>query len=231
MVIVSLSITNNSPISSFRRYSMNKFSPVNLKPAFTFVTPRPAIHFEEWKPIVYDSVTPDMYYISSFGRLKNNKDQILKAQKINSGYYTARLFKDKDHRHLTKNRYKQVTVQRLVATTFLDKPPLENMTVNHKDGDKSNNCVWNLEWSTQLENNIHSYKTGLNKNYGNNCYCSKFTEEQVRTICEILQSGDYKNYREILGRIGMECTPNNQDMVGNIKRRIAWKWISCNYTW
>ena len=203
-----------------------KYSPVNLKPAFTFVTPKPAIHFEEWKPIVYDSVTPDMYFISSFGRLKNNKEQILRTQKINSGYYTARLFKDKEHRHLTRNRYKQVTVQRLVATMFLDKPLLENMTVNHKDGNKSNNCVWNLEWSTQLENNIHSYRTGLNNNYGNNCYCSKFTEDQVRTICEILQSGNYKNYREILGIIGMECTPNNQDMVGNIKRRIAWKrWV------
>ena len=38
--------------------------------------------------------------------------------------------------------------------------------VNHKDGNKLNNCVANLEWVTKSENAIHSYRTGLQDNVG-----------------------------------------------------------------
>lgn len=51
-------------------------------------------------------------------------------------------------------------VHRLVADTFLGKHP--DLMVNHKDGDRMNNTVENLEWCTARENNIHAIKTGLN---------------------------------------------------------------------
>jgi hypothetical protein len=57
-------------------------------------------------------------------------------------------------------------IHRLVAAKFIPNP-LNLPTVNHKDGNKSNNHVDNLEWSTQLDNNNHAWQNGLQKR-GNN---------------------------------------------------------------
>lgn len=53
-----------------------------------------------------------------------------------------------------------VVVHRLIAETFI--PNKDNKpTVNHKDGNKENNSVSNLEWATYQENAYHAWKTGL----------------------------------------------------------------------
>jgi hypothetical protein len=54
-------------------------------------------------------------------------------------------------------------VHRLMAIALLPSPnyPISELDVNHKDGNKLNNIVSNLEWATRSENCIHAYKTGL----------------------------------------------------------------------
>ena len=49
----------------------------------------------------------------------------------------------------------------------------------------------------------------------------------METICQLLSQG--LTYKQILTEIGLEVTPNNMDMIGNIYRRIAWRHISDKY--
>ncbi|MGE4302351.1 MAG: HNH endonuclease [Victivallaceae bacterium] len=53
---------------------------------------------------------------------------------------------------------KTYSVHRLIALTFISNPRGVGF-VNHKDGNKSNNCVNNLEWVSCSENELHSYRT------------------------------------------------------------------------
>ncbi len=69
------------------------------------------------------------------------------------------------------NRYCKIVINRsmryihrLVALAFIDNPA-NKRTVNHKDGNKHNNNVDNLEWMTDSENTKHSYDVGLKVAY------------------------------------------------------------------
>jgi hypothetical protein len=83
-------------------------------------------------------------------------------------------------------------VHRLVAETFILHDVSKNV-VNHKDGNKLNNHIDNLEWCTSQINNQHAYDTGLHGK-GEDHVNSKLTEEQV---IEIKRLGRYDTARNI----------------------------------
>lgn len=94
--------------------------------------------------------------VSSQGRVKsfmrNPDGNILKAQTDNKGYLRL---------SCTINGKKvRFKVHRLVAEHFVDNPD-NKPQVNHKDGNKRNNAVPNLEWVTMSENAVHAIKSGL----------------------------------------------------------------------
>lgn len=59
-----------------------------------------------------------------------------------------------------KGKIKQISIHRMVAEMFLDNPN-NKPCVNHKDGDKINNNVSNLEWASYPENSNHAWENGL----------------------------------------------------------------------
>ena len=123
------------------------------------------------------------YQISTFGRVKSfckGKEKILRLFVDTDGYLYASLFKNGKH---TKRK-----IHRLVAKAFIANPE-DKPQINHRDGNKMNNHVSNLEWSTSLENNRHAVQIGLMKS-GADCRDAKLTNEQVAWCRRVHISGD-----------------------------------------
>lgn len=121
---------------------------------------------EEWRSVVdYEG----LYEVSTFGRIKRLArlaerpgpagnmriaEKMLALNETPKGYLRVQLSNgDGKKNHL---------VHRLVATAFIENQ--ENKPfINHRDGDKKNNKVTNIEWSTASENELHAYELGLKK--------------------------------------------------------------------
>lgn len=67
-----------------------------------------------------------------------------------------------------------VALHRLLAKAFIPNPDNKD-TINHKDGDPSNNSLSNLEWMTQSENSKHAHSTGLVSTRYTGCTKSELT--------------------------------------------------------
>lgn len=119
---------------------------------------------EIWRNTAYPH-----YMVSSLGRVKATErivkrrgrcvlsEQILKPQRIGAGYLSIGVGQQKER--------KRVYVHRLVADAFIPNP--KNLPqINHKDGNKTNNCIENLEWVTISANQSHRYNV-LNSKLGN----------------------------------------------------------------
>jgi len=95
------------------------------------------------------------YLVSNHGRVMNRKtDRILKLQPRSNGYFKVSL--------CNVNEVYQCYIHRLVALTFFDSDGI-GLQINHIDGDKTNNMIWNLELVTPSENIQHAHRIGLIK--------------------------------------------------------------------
>ena len=117
---------------------------------------------EEWKDIQYG------YKISNQGRVKNPQGKILGGSTHKDSYRFVTI------------KGKQIPIHRIVAENFIENK-YDKPFVNHKDGNKMNNSVDNLEWVTQQENIQHSYKNKLQPS-AVKTYKGKFTDEQRQQI-------------------------------------------------
>lgn len=107
---------------------------------------------EEWRPIVG---TKGFIEVSNEGRVRSlltGKPRMLKVQPNKKGYLRLRVTIE-----MEKMCFK---VHREIAKAFIPNPN-KLPQVNHKDGNKSNNCVSNLEWVTNIDNAHHAMANGL----------------------------------------------------------------------
>ena len=95
----------------------------------------------------------ELYTLTDYGEIHSGKSDTILKHRINlKGYHVVTLDGE------------QLSVHRLVAKHFIPNP-YDHSMVNHKDGDKSNNRVSNLEWCSAEHNINHALETGLRKGF------------------------------------------------------------------
>lgn len=154
------------------------------------------------------------YYITDNGDIFNIKRGTKMAQTVSArtGYLKISLTNSDGIRPTH-------SVHRLVALSFIPNPE-NKREVNHKDGNKGNNRVDNLEWVTTKENSKHAHDTGLiQPAKGENAAHAQLTNKSVLKIfnsklpnkelsakyqvdiCVIYQIKNGKNYSSVTGKV------------------------------
>ncbi len=108
---------------------------------------------ESWLPIPEEPFS-DLYQISSLGRIKSVRTGKILRQKTTNGYFTINL------RNPLNGDTHTIAIHRVMLMTFDPRENYKELVVNHKDHNKTNNNLENLEWCTQKENIQHSIKSG-----------------------------------------------------------------------
>jgi hypothetical protein len=154
---------------------------------------------EIWKD--YDS----NYRVSNFGKVWSKRNNIeLKQFEDNYGYLMVTIYS------------KTLKVHRLVAVLFLECNYKDTMTVNHKNGIKSENNVNNLEWMTSVDNIKHAFETGLMTK-------SEDVHTAILTIADVEQIKQlFVEYKLGDTEIGALFGANNST-ISNIRRGLSWK--------
>ena len=142
---------------------------------------------EEWKITKNQS---NSYAVSNLGNVKNiTSGRILVKHLNNAGYERVQLFID--------GKIKKFFVHRLVAEYFVE-GMADNLVVNHLDGNKLNNCAYNLEWCTRSENDKHAFRTGLRTpnvtvKFKHKILCTNIDNGEVLVFDNTLECAKYFN--------------------------------------
>jgi hypothetical protein len=154
------------------------------------------------------------YWFTEDGRafsFKRKKERELRGSQNSSGYIQLRL--------MGRKGSALYLLHRLVAEAFIPNPE-NKQQVNHKDSNRTNNHIENLEWVTPEENVQHALKSGRMKgNRGEKNGRAKLTEEQVEEIREQLGRG--VRQVDIAERFGI-----GQAHVSRIARNVSWRKVS-----
>lgn len=163
------------------------------------------------------------YQVSNFGNARSLDIKI----KVKNGFRTYKgkplVLSTNSNGYLgvslsIKNCRRNAYIHRLVAETFLPNP-LNKKCVNHKDGNKQNNNIDNLEWNTYKENQNHAYDNNLWDLNGENCRLAKLTNKKVLQIRKLSFAGELTN-KEIAKKFNIY-----HSTVYKIHKRETWKHI------
>lgn len=176
---------------------------------------------EIWKPIAgYEG----MYAVSNYGRVKSI-ERTMPHSTFGEWHIGERILKQtlagpKGSKYLLvwlhsgKGKQKSFRVHRLVAEAFLPKVEGKNI-VNHKDFDKTNNKVSNLEWCTYLENTHHAVEHGK---------FDRAIEKRRKPVLNVETGELFRSIEEACQKYGV--TRRSIYQVVNLEKRT-----SCGYHW
>ena len=170
----------------------------------------------DWQPIIgYEGA----YEVNAIGEVR----RIGKGRGVKAG---GRILKLTDHKQgykaitlYLRNQGRTFLVHRLVGLTFLGPIP-KGHEVNHKDGNKQNNRVENLEYVTRPYNMTHAVIIGTLNNSGANNPSAKLTTEQVKEIRGRYRFGGGPGYKALADEYGVTW-----EAIRNIIKRRAWVWL------
>lgn len=175
---------------------------------------------EIWRPVVGFP----RYEISQYGTVRltvdtmrnqheNKAGKIMKTHITRKGYEYVQLSNGSSR--------KSVSIHRLVLMAHVGMPPSEKAQCNHKDGNRRNNHISNLEWCDQTYNLEHSYRVlGRQPIRGENAYLAKLTPEKVISIRQLIATGLY-SYAAIGKMFGVSW-----NAIRNIAIKKTWKHVT-----
>ena len=178
---------------------------------------------EIWKDVVgYEG----LYQVSNMGNVRSLKwkncgyTRNLWLKPHNKGYFQVELVKNK--------KKKTFVVHRLVSVAFIPNP--DNLPcVNHKDENKQNNCVDNLEWCDYGYNNRYSMNLHPERYAGiHRKSTPKYGKRKCYPIIQISLNGEivreWENSRAIFLETGMSDWSISECCRGNRKTAYGYKW-------
>lgn len=151
------------------------------------------------------------YCITNYGRLVNTEFNYVINSNIKRGYHKFRIKYEGKYRYLLKHR--------LLAKAFIPQNNKEQEYINHRDGNKENNTLLNLEWCTIGENNSHAHRTGLIK------YNSSITEEEAKQVIMMINEGCTK--QEVIERVPKVTS----SIYHHIKSKRRWRSLKHLMNW
>ena len=137
---------------------------------------------EIWKKIIINN-QETFYSVSNYGNVRNDSTKtLLNGSIANNGYKMV---------HLRQRIDKNCSVHRLVMKAFCPCEGMDELQINHKDGNKLNNHIDNLEWSTSLENIRHSFINGLQKYEMRPCHQYDINGNYIQSFVNALEASKH----------------------------------------
>ena len=148
---------------------------------------------EQWKDIKgYDG----MYQVSDLGRVRSRKSgewKVMRPRKVFFGYLQIDLCKSGNVKHFL--------VHRIVAQAFIPNDDNSKTQINHRNEDKTDNRVDNLEWCTASYNQTYN---GLQQRRMSNYHRSNYKRNAIKDLYN--PNLTYRQNLEIFKVNGIECT-------------------------
>lgn len=185
---------------------------------FKIILPKIKLNIEKWKWNKEYRI-----YVSSLGHIKNEYKQTMPIKINNNGYC------------MIKTNYGYKSIHRLVLLTFKPIPNAENLTVDHLNHNKRDNCIDNLEWVTQKENSERAIKDlikikNIHNNNINNIQYYKIQCES-KTFSTIQESIEWVIKKQGIDKNSNINNINKEKIAKNIYKAINNNSLYCGKRW